>query len=74
MHPLPEIKREERGRRRWRRKRKREEKRDAGDVAEGVEKPNVMKDCHLMFLDENQKDPDTLLSLLLFCLLPPSLS
>lgn len=35
------------------------EKSDVGDVVEDVARPKVMKDCHLMFLDENQKDPDT---------------
>lgn len=41
-------------------RKEREEKRDVGDVVEDAETPKVMKDCHLMFLDENQKDPDTL--------------
>lgn len=44
--------------RRRRRRKEREEKRDANDVVEDVERPKVMKDCHLTFLKENQKDSD----------------
>lgn len=54
----------EKGKRRRREGRveREEQERDVGDVGDVVgdmERRKVMKDCHLMFLDENQKNPDT---------------